>query len=316
MRVAIVGTYIFVSNATEARLRSLGCEVRQALVAPTGDHLVAESAGVDVLVTWGRIDTATAHRLQAARLSLLVLMSTGAEESIDAESLDILSSGGVLVCHTPGYSTIAVAELALTLALSTIRKLLPGSPVASVPELQGREVSGSTCGVFGLGAIGTAVVNRMAALGTHMLATTRDPGRGRAVAVPVEFVDLKGLFERSDIVFITATHNESTRGVIDGQYVEALPEHGIVVNVARPEILAPVSVLAALDHRPDVRLAIDGDVDLRDRAPWKAVAAMPNVVWTPHIGFNTGRSLLRCTEVVADVISAFMAGSPIHEVAP
>lgn len=269
-----------------------------------------------MLVTWGRIDTATAHRLQAARLSLLVLMSTGAEESIDAESLDILSSGGVLVCHTPGYSTIAVAELALTLALSTIRKLLPGSPVASVPELQGREVSGSTCGVFGLGAIGTAVVNRMAALGTHMLATTRDPGRGRAVAVPVEFVDLKGLFERSDIVFITATHNESTRGVIDGQYVEALPEHGIVVNVARPEILAPVSVLAALDHRPDVRLAIDGDVDLRDRAPWKAVAAMPNVVWTPHIGFNTGRSLLRCTEVVADVISAFMAGSPIHEVAP
>ena len=106
-------------------------------------------------------------------------------------------------------------------------------------------VRGSSVGLVGLGAIGTAVARTMRALGAHVVALRR-----RAQASPVEGVqlvsDLHTLVAQVDHLVLAAPSTPETRHLLNRRVFEAARPGLHVINVARGELIDDDALLAAL----------------------------------------------------------------------
>jgi len=161
--------------------------------------------------------------------------------------------------------------------------------------LRGQELYGKTVGAIGKGRIGTNVLKWCHAFGAKIF--WHDP------RVPYS-KPLEWIFKNCDIVLVSCTLSDETRGMIRGEHIEMMKKDGILVNVARGEIIDEPSVAAALIRRPSVRVATDvlgGEVSGRHLA--SPLLKMPNrVIVTPHIAGATIESEEKAANIVVGLL--------------
>lgn len=308
--VVFCGRHIWISESTRATLTSNGFEIREFASMPSPDTFT-ERLDATVLVTYGRIDLETATSFLDSQLKLIVLLSTGFEECVSPAVVKLLNNRGIAVTFTPGFSTEAVAEFGVALTMIAMRRVHTAlmHPKAGLGELTSRNIANSACGILGLGRIGQSFAEKMVQLGARVSATTRRQQPG----VPnVGIVSLDVLIQTSDVVAICASLNPSTQGLFDLEKLVALRERATIVNIARPDIIDPAAAAIALVRRPDITIAIDGDVGLLDDPRWQKLALHHQVLWTPHVAFNTESALYRATEIASANIMAYFQGEPTN----
>lgn len=208
---------------------------------------------------------------------------------VDHIPLERLPDGLRLLSNAGAYAEpIAEHVLAMYLALSKRlriehQKLRNGTFDQFQPTL---EVDGSTCGIFGYGGIGQAAARLLKPLGVSILAINR---RGEA-AEPAEFIGtpdrLDHVLERSDGVVLSAPLTPETRGIIDREKLRTMPVDGMIVNVARGELIDQHDLYEHLRENPEFQAGIDAwwTEPLRHGAfelehPF---LELPNVVGSPH----------------------------------
>lgn len=230
---------------------------------------------------------------------------------VDHVALDAAKAKNIRVSNAAGYSTQAVAELAIGLMIGCYRRMAEAHTYTkernAFPYGIGRELGGKTVGVIGTGAIGQRVAKLLLAFGCHVLAFSRTEKK-EMVDAGVTYGSLKEVLSQSDIVTLHLPLNEKTTHLIDARALSWMKENAVLINTARGKIVDNHALAKALR---DGKLGGAG-IDVFDMEPIlpaeEPVHNAPNVFLTPHIAYSTQESMLMRAEIVFMNLKAWLEG--------
>lgn len=218
---------------------------------------------------------------------------------------------GVVVTNTPDSITEAVADLAIGLVIAVMRRICEtdrfvraGKWLSGLPPV-GRDLRGKTCGIIGLGAIGSGVARRAEACG--MLVCYHGRGEKPGVAYPY-CANLEEMARRSDCLVVACWLTPETRGLVDSRILEALGPGGFLVNIARGPVVDEAALISALKNGRIAGAGLDVYWD-EPRVP-DALLESENVVLVPHIGSSTLEVREARGEKLLANLAAHFSGKP------
>ena len=245
------------------------------------------------------------------KLRLICVFATG------YDNIDILAAKecGVAVCNVPGYSSESVAlctvstTLALVTHLFTYRSFVTGGEyqAAGVPNRLVpvyHELTGMTWGVIGYGGIGRAVSRIAKALGARVIVNKRTP------VDDVECVDLDTLCRESDIITVHCPLNDESRGMINAERIGLMKKSVILVNEARGAVLNEQEVAEAVltDRISGFGCDVYSSEPFPKGHPYEKIMHKDNVILTPHFAWGAYEARVRCINIIAENIKAFVDG--------
>jgi D-3-phosphoglycerate dehydrogenase len=196
----------------------------------------------------------------------------------------------------------SVNELVLGLMVDLARGISAASAAyhsAQVPEItMGTQLSGATLGVVGHGAIGSKLAVLGAQLGMNVL--VHDP-RVDDVPGPARAVDLPRLLAAADFVVCLVVATERTENLFDAKAFAQMKRGAFFINASRGNLVDEQALHAALSANALAGAAMDVG-RAADQMPSMALAKLPNVIATPHIGGLTRQAVAhQALETVAQV---------------
>lgn len=152
------------------------------------------------------------------------------------------------------------------------------------------QVLGSTVGLIGLGAIGTAVARRALALGARVVAVRRSGsganGSGGSLVPGVEVVErVEDVVAQADHIIVAVPATPATRHLVNADLLARARPGAHLVNVARGSVVDQEALLAALDAG---QLGF-ATLDVTEPEPLPAghrLYTHPRVRLTPHLASN------------------------------
>ncbi|MDO4852283.1 MAG: 2-hydroxyacid dehydrogenase [Clostridia bacterium] len=253
-------------------------------------------------------------KLYAYGVKLIALRCAG------YNNVDIRSAfGKVHVVHVPAYSPYAVAEHAMALLLTSVRRIHKAYNRTrefnfSLNGLTGFDFHGKTVGVIGTGKIGTIFLNICRGFGMHAIAYDRYP----ASDSDIEYVSLDQLFAQSDVISLHCPLTDETRHMIDASAIEKMKKGVVLVNTSRGALIDAEALLDGIKARKIGAACLDvyeeeADIFFEDRSGHilndellARLISMPNVIVTSHQAFLTEEALNNIAETtVGNLLSYF-----------
>lgn len=202
--------------------------------------------------------------------------------------VDAAQAAGVAVTNTPGVVTDATADIAMTLILMACRRAGEGERMLRAghwtgwtpTQMLGTHVTGKTVGIIGMGRIGQAVARRCHfGFGMPVRYFNRS---AKAVDFPATQVATLADAMRADIVVVCVPGGASTRHLVDANALAAMPRSGVLINVARGDVVDETALITALRIG---QIAAAG-LDVYENEPHvpDALKALENVTLLPHLG--------------------------------
>jgi glyoxylate reductase len=307
-----------------AALHDAGFDVdmRAADDACPRDELLAGVNGAAAVVTLlsDRVDD---EFLDAAGTGLRIV--TNYAVGYDNVDVEACSRRGVAVANTPDVLTEATADHAFALLLAVARRVREGHALAASGnwrgwqplQLLGRDVSGSTLGIVGMGRIGGAVARRARAFDMPVLYHNRRRNPDAEAAVGARFVTLDELLVESDAVSLHAPLTPETHHLIDAAAITRMKPSAILINTSRGPLVDEAALVDALSGR---RLWGAGlDVFEQEPVVHPGLRELTNVVLAPHTGSATERTRTAmarlCAEATVGVLSGGSAANVLNAAA-
>jgi D-3-phosphoglycerate dehydrogenase len=270
-----------------------------------GQTLIAAAKGCDLIVA----DRATA--LPAPIFDALPALKAALRCAVDIRNIDVAaaSAHGILVTRAkPGFVE-SVTELVFGFLVDLnrgISRAAAAFQAGKVPPAEmGRQLSGTTIGIIGYGAIGRAVAPLAAAMGMRVLisdphVTIKEPA--------FQQVDLATLLAQSDHVVCLAVANEATENLINAAAFAQMRKDAVFINVSRGNLVDEAALTAAIRQGKIAGAAIDVG-RAPDQMPTPAIAALPNVIATPHIGGLTPPAIEAQALNTVEQVRALVSGA-------
>ena len=248
----------------------------------------------------------------AKQLKLLVVTST-AYHGVD---LDAATEHGIKVANVPGFSTESVAEHAIALMFSVIRRIPLGNRlirekpfqafgIESDYPVQGLEVRGRTLGIIGLGSIGSRVAELGLGLGMKVVAYNRTPRQMQGV----EMVSLDGLLKTSDVVSLGTAFNSETENIISTRELALMKPTAVLINAASGKLVDTQALYKALKEEMIFGAGLDLLAEWNQDNP---LLGLDNIVLTPHTAWWTEEASRNFGDIIVTNIETFIKGEPIN----
>ena len=230
---------------------------------------------------------------------------------VDHVDLDAAKEMGVKVSNAAGYSTQAVAEIALCMMLSLLRNIPQVEQRCRQGQtkdgLVGRELRGKTVGIVGAGAIGCRTAELCHAFGCKVLGCKRHV-TGKEPSF-IEFVSLDELLQQSDIVSLHCPINEESKHLINAQSIAKMKQGAYLINTARGPVVDSQALADALNSG---YLAGAG-IDVFEKEPPLStdhpLLHSKNTIVTPHVAFASAESMVARAQIVFDNIQSYLDGN-------
>jgi len=271
-------------------------------------YIARIAPGVRGVFTSGTVGIDAALAAQLPQLEIVAVHGVG----VDAVDFKALAPRTIPVTNTPDVLTDDVADLAVALLLAAARRVpaldryvRAGGWEARQPLAPSRALRGKVAGILGLGRIGQAVATRLEGFGMQVRYHQRSTAQ---VAYP-RSDSLLDLARASDYLVVCAPGGTGTRHLVDAQVLDALGPEGTLVNIARGSLVDEAALVAALQQGRLGGAALDVFED-EPRVP-AALAAMDNVVLTPHVGSFTLEARTAMGMLAIDNLLAHFAGEPL-----
>jgi glyoxylate reductase len=281
--------------------------------APPYEVLVKKASEADALVTLltDRIDKNLIDN--APRLRIISQYAVG-YDNID---IDYATKKGIYVTNTPGVLTDSTADLTIAIMLAIMRRVVEADAFVRKGDweasgtgwhplmLLGRELKGKALGIIGMGRIGRAVARRAKGFGMKILYTdvSRLPPEIEK-ELEAEYVNLKELLKRSDVVSIHTPLTPKTYHMIGEEELKLMKKDAYLVNTARGAIIDTNALVKAIKEGWIAGAALD--VFEQEPLPAKhELIGLKNVVLTPHIGSATIEARTAMALKVAENLTAF-----------
>jgi len=265
----------------------------------------------DALIVRGRTKV-TAEVFEAGR-KLKVVGRAGV--GVDNIDLEAARKHNVTVVNAPVSTTLAVAELAFGLLLSTAREI-PRADASMKKgewlkkELEGVELSGKTLGIIGFGRIGMEVGKRAAAFGMNVVAYDPVVSEDDIKARGGEPITIQELYEWSDFISLHLPLNVHTRDLIGKMAISEMKDGVRIISTARGGIIDESALLEALNAGKGAAAALD--VFATEPPGGSGLIKHPKVITTPHIGAQTVEAQTRAADDIAYEVLAALRGEPLR----
>lgn len=240
------------------------------------------------------------------RLRMLSVAFTG----VDHIDLKACKERNITVCNAAGYSTQAVAELAIGMIIAVYRKIVGGDAITRIgsdrQNFLGTELHGKTVGLIGTGAIGQQVARLAHAFGCKVIGFNRS---GKP-AEYVELTDKETLLKNADIISIHIPLTADTRNFIQEAEFGLMQPHAILINTARGPIVNQDALYNALKKGKIAGAALD----VYDQEPPLPANLelfnAPNLLMLPHMGYATKEAFSIRLGIVVKNVEMWITGTP------
>lgn len=276
-------------------------------------HAAMEPGAGDIVAiyTYGHptVDAALLDRLPGVR----VVSNFGV--GVDHIDVAAASKRSIPVGNTPGVLDGATADMAFTLLLAAGRRLAEGDRYARGPDflrydpsfILGREIHGTTLGIFGLGRIGSQVAKRARGFDMNVLYHNRTRRPDFEEALGVRYVTREQLLTTADYVVLTMPLTDATRGFLGRSELAMMRPTSILINVSR----GPVVDTDALTEALSKKTIYAAGLDVTDPEPLPRghpLLSLANVTIAPHLGSATEQTRQRMAEMSLENLLAGLAG--------
>jgi len=224
------------------------------------------------------------------------------------------NEAGIVVFYTPGANANAVKELTLASLILSGRDLIGAAAWTDETkdlsdaatervksEYSGKEISGLTLGVIGLGSIGSMVADSAISLGMNVIgydpyidvaSAWRLPnGVGRAT-------DMQEMISKCDIVTVHLPDNDETRGMINASFLAAMKDGARLINHSTGNIADAAAVREALESGRLASYVTD--------FPSPLLRGVRGAIQFPHIGSETPETEEKCSEIAAESLADYL----------
>lgn len=228
----------------------------------------------------------------------------------DQVDLKAASRCHIAVARTTGANTNGVAEMAVTLMLSAVRQLKRNMDCVSMGDWKKdvvREISGSTVGILGFGAIGQRVATLLKGFDCRIIAYDPFPNRKAAKDNNVTLVSLEELFRAADSITIHVPYMKETHRLVNAKLLSLMKPTAVLVNTARGNIVDEDDLYHVLREGKIAGAGFDvfGEEPLPLSSP---LLTLDNVILTPHVSSQTKESLWRIYKMAIDITADFFEG--------
>ena len=215
-------------------------------------------------------------------------------------------------------------------------------------QLRAIDLKNKTLGVIGAGRIGQRVIHIAVAFGMKVLVC--DPSRPAAITAlpPIRFVSFKKLLRRSDVISLHAPLTKDTLHLIDREALRQCRPGVLIINTARGGLIDTRALADALEEgvvggagidvledervmQREQRLLITDQIierlqqsttteerikhparikELEEMMENNRLISLPNVIFTPHVAFNSVEAVTRINYMTVENIRAFSRGVP------
>jgi D-3-phosphoglycerate dehydrogenase len=242
---------------------------------------------------------------------------------IDNIDLAAAKSRGIAVCRTPGVNSEAVAEMALSLGLSVVRRVTEfdrmtrsGGKIQRADFL-GYESWQKTVGIVGMGNIGTLVARKWrGAFDAKIIGYDPYVPANRWSELPHQrAASLEEMLPQVDILSLHLPLTPESRNMIDAARLALMKPTAIVVNTSRGGIVNEVALYQAISSGK----LFGAGFDVFEAEPPTAdhpLMMLPTFVGTPHAAAGTIETQARSSMLAASqLIEALSGGQPLGLVA-
>lgn len=281
-----------------------------------------------------QVDAAQLDRFPDLRL--IATRSTG----YDHVDLEACRERGIAVSNVPRYGEKTVAEHTFGMILGLSRRIFEAHERTRRGDfrlwgIRGFDLYGKTLGVVGAGAIGLHVIRIGRAMGMECVAHDVAPRDILAEVLNFEYVDLKDLLGRSDVVSLHVPLVPDTRHMINAETLAQMKEGALLINTARGELVDTAALLdaidtgwiagAGLDVFEGEKLVGEEEILLRKEASRDQLEQVVSIhallrhertIVTPHMAFYSEEAIDRITNTTLANITGFFAGEPRNLVLP
>ncbi len=274
--------------------------------------LAAGYDGVCVFVN-DTVDAEVVDRLYGEGVRLVALRCAG------YNNVDVKYAFGKLhVVHVPAYSPYAVAEHAMALLLTSIRRIHKAYNRTrdfnfSLSGMTGFDLHGKTVGVVGTGRIGRVFIDICRGFGMNVIAYDKFQAEGSGI----DYVTLPELYSRSDIISFHCPLTDETHHMLNADTIKLLKRGSVIINTSRGALIDAEALLAGIKSRIVGAACLDvyeeeSDIffedfsgHIMDDDTLARLISMPNVIVTSHQAFLTEEALHNIAETTTSNIITF-----------
>lgn len=220
---------------------------------------------------------------------------------------------GAQVSNTPNVLNDAMAEMTVGLMVGFARQIPQADAYTRAGDWEAkgaypltRELTGATAGIIGLGRIGKEIARRLEVMKMNVVYH----GRNEQSDQPYTYYgDLKEMAAASDWLIVITPGGAGTDKLVNADVLKALGPDGVLVNMARGQVVDEAALVKALEDETIAGAALDVYED--EPRPTKALFGLKNTLLSPHQGSATVRTRNAMGQLVVDNIRAHIEGKPL-----
>ena len=238
--------------------------------------------------------------------------------------------GKFKIFRVPAYSPYAVAEHAMALLLTSIRRIHKAYIRTrdfnfSLNNLTGFDLHGKTVGVIGTGKIGRVFIDICKGFGMKILAYDKFPSDSS----DFEYVSLERLFSESDIISLHCPLTEETNHIINSESISKMKKGVVILNTSRGALIDAEALLEGIKERKIGAACLDvyeeeHDYFYQDRSDHiitddnlSRLMSLNNVLITSHQAFFTKEAMNNIVNTTLQNVTDYFAGNElVNEVKP
>lgn len=226
--------------------------------------------------------------------------------------------GKIHVVHVPAYSPHAVAEHAMALLLTSIRRIHKAYIRTkdfnfSLDGLTGFNLNGKTVGVIGTGKIGRIFIDICKGFGMNVLAFDKFPNS----EVDAKYVSLEELYKESDVISLHCPLTEETHHLISKDAISQMKKGVVLINTSRGALIDTEALLEGIKSRKVGAACLDvyeeeSNIFFKDYSGHivddeilARLISMPNIIVTSHQAFLTQEALDNIAETTINNVRSY-----------
>jgi D-3-phosphoglycerate dehydrogenase / 2-oxoglutarate reductase len=247
------------------------------------------------------------------------------KQGVGLDNIDLAAAKarGIAVCRTPGVNKEAVAEMALTLALSVVRRvtefdrMIRSGAKVQRSDFIGHESWQKTVGIVGMGDIGTLVARKWrGAFDANIIGYDPYVPADRWSELPHRrAASLAQLLPQVDILSLHLPLTKESRDMINAAMLALMKPTAVVVNTSRGGIVNEAALYQAISSGK----LFGAGFDVFETEPPTAdhpLTTLPTFVATPHAAAGTVETQARSSMLTASqLFEALAGGQPLGQVA-